>query len=130
MVTKLFTFIETTCSIKWKLHPDALADMIPNLSRMDRINYLQLSALHISDMRHLEKNDRDTWSYFMEGKFFCQKNDIPHEDIGQDYGKGKNGAMGVWSIKQLKYLEPLVHDSSNSVVNVPGNGEAWKKTEF
>ena len=97
---------------------------------MDRINYLQLSALHISDMRHLEKNDRDTWSYFMEGKFFCQKNDIPHEDIGQDYGKGKNGAMGVWSIKQLKHLEPLVHDSSNSVVNVPGNGEAWKKTEF
>ena len=59
MVTKLFTFIETTCSIKSKLHPDALEDMIPNFSRMDRINYLQLSALHISDMRHLEKNDRD-----------------------------------------------------------------------
>ena len=128
MVTKLFTFIEITRSIKWKLHSDALEDMIPNFSRMDRINYLQLSAL--SDMRHLEKNDRDTWSYFMEGKFFCQKHDIPYEDIGQDYCKKQDGAMGVWSIKKLKHLEPLVHDSSNSVVNVPGSGEAWKKTEF
>ena len=128
MVTKLFTFIEITRSIKWKLHPDVLEDMIPNFSRMDRINYLQLSAL--SDMRHLEKNDRDTWSYFMEGKFFCQKHDIPYEDIGQDYCKKQDGAMGVWSIKKLKHLEPLVHDSSNSVVNVPRSGEAWKKTEF
>ena len=73
MVTKLFTFIETTRSIKWKLDPDTLEDMVPNLSRMDRINYLQLSVLHITDMRHLEKNDRDTWSYFMEGKFFKAK---------------------------------------------------------
>ena len=71
MVTKLFTFIDTTRSIKWKLDPDTLEDMITNLSRMDHINYLQL--LHITDMRHLEKNDRDTWSYFMEGKFFKAK---------------------------------------------------------
>ena len=70
---KTFTFIETTCLIKWKLHPDALEDMIPNFSRMDRINYLRLSVLHITDMRHLEKHDRDTWSYFMEEKFFKAK---------------------------------------------------------
>ena len=46
---------------------------------------------------------------------------------GQDYCREQDGAIGVWSIKQLKHLEPLVHDCSSSVVNELGNGKAWKQ---
>ena len=58
MVTRLFTFTETTRSRNWKIHLDALEDMIADFSSMDRINYRQLSALLITDMRYLENNDR------------------------------------------------------------------------
>ena len=50
--------------------------MIPDFANMDHINYQQLSAVYIADMKHLDKNDRNKWDYFMEGNFCCQENDI------------------------------------------------------
>ena len=74
--TRLFIFIEATPSRNWKLHLDALEDMIPDFTSMDHINYRQLSAVCIAGLKHLENNDRATWNYlnyFMEGNFLLPK---------------------------------------------------------
>ena len=102
MVTRLFTFIEATRSRNWLLHLDALEDMIADFASMDRINYRRLSAVYLADMRHLENTDKETWKYFMEGNFCCQKNNIPYTAIGRDHAgeqenkilKGRGGVSG------------------------------------
>ena len=102
MVTRLFTFIEATRSRNWELHLDSLEDMIADFASMDRINYRRYAALYIADMRHLKENDKETWNYFREGNFCCQKNSIPFTAIGRDHCgeqenkilKGRGGVSG------------------------------------
>ena len=102
MVTRLFTFIEATRSRNWELHLDALEDMIGDFASMDRINYRRYTAVYIADMRHLQDNDKETWNYFKEGNFCCQKNEIPFTAIGRDHCgeqenkvlKGRGGVSG------------------------------------
>ena len=102
MVIRLFTFIEATRSRNWELHLDALEDMMADFASMDRINYRRYSATYIADMRHLRDNDTETWNYFKEGNFCCQKNKIPFTAIGRDHCgeqenkvlKGRGGVSG------------------------------------
>ena len=116
MVTRLFTFIEATRSRNWKLHLDSLEDMIADFASMNRINYRRYAATYIADMRHLEFDDKETWKYFMEGNFCCQKNEIPFTAIGRDHcGEQQNkilkGRGGV-SIIKCKQYKALFHDRS------------------
>lgn len=105
MVTRLFTFIEATRSRKWVLHLDSFEDMIADFASMNRIKYRLYSAIYVADMRHLETNDPETWRYFMEGNFCCQKNEIPFTAIGRDHCgeqqnkvlKGRGGIAGLSS---------------------------------
>ena len=39
MAMRLSTFIEATRSKNWKLHQDALEDLVPDSASMDHINY-------------------------------------------------------------------------------------------
>ena len=71
LVTRLLTFIETTCSRNWQLHLDALEDLLADFASMDRINYRRLAAVYIADMKHLQASDLETWNYFAEGNFCC-----------------------------------------------------------
>ena len=107
MVTRLFTFIEATRSRDWILHLDALEDMLPDFASMDRINYRRYTATYIADMRHLQTNDKETWNYFMDGNFCCQKNDIPFTAIGRDH-------CGEQENKVLKGRGGVAGQSSNS----------------
>ena len=102
MVTRLFTFIESTRSRDWLLHLDAIEDLIADFASMNRIKYRLYAAVYAADMRHLENDDKETWKYFMEGNFCCQKNDIPFTAIGRDHCgeqenkvlKGRGGVSG------------------------------------
>ena len=105
---EIFRYGHKTCLRKWKLHPDPLGDMIPDFATMGYINYRQLSAKYITDMKHLECNDRDTWDYFLERNFCCQKNDIPHTAIGRDHCEKQEN-------KKLKGRGGVSGQSSNSI---------------
>ena len=105
---EIFRYGDKTRLRKWKLHPDPLEDMIPDFASMDYINYRQLSARYITDMKHLEYNDRDIWDYFMEINFCCQKNDIPHTAIGRDHCEKQEN-------KKLKGRGGVSGQSSNSI---------------
>ena len=107
MVTRLFTFIEATRSRDWILHLDALEDMIPDFASMNRINYRRYAATYVADMRHLQTSDIETWNYFKDGNFCCQKNDIPFTAIGRDH-------CGEQENKVLKGRGGVAGQSSNS----------------
>ena len=83
MVTRLFTFIEATRSRNWELHLNSLEDMIADFASMNRINYRRYAATYVADMCQLQKDDKDTWNYFVEGNFCCQKNEISFTAIGR-----------------------------------------------
>ena len=101
-VTRIFTFIEATRSRNFLLHLDSNEDLVPDFASMNRINYRRYSAIYIADMRQLQISDKETWKYFMEGNFCCQKNNIPFTAIGRDHCgeqenkvlKGRGGVSG------------------------------------
>lgn len=136
MVTRFLTFIEAARSRNWKLHLDALEDMIPDFATMDCINYQRLSTVYRADMKHLEDSDKDTWNYFMERNLCCQNNDIPYTTIrrdhcvGQENKKTERMRRRVWTVKQPKQQELLFHDWFYSVANILRNDEGWRGTEF
>ena len=76
--------------------------MIPDFASTDRFKYRRMAPVYVADMRHLEISDRETWTYFMEGNFCCQKNNIPYTSIGRDHCgeqqnkvlKGRGGVSG------------------------------------
>ena len=132
MVTRLLTFIEATRSRNWQLHLDALEDMLPDFASMDRINYRRLTAVYIADMKHLQTNDVETWNYFAEGNFCCQKNNIPYTAIGRDHCgeqqnkvlKGRGGVSGQSSNSNstIRYFmtAPVLSQIYSEMVNAGG----------
>ena len=101
-VTRLFTFIEVTRSRNFILHLDSHEDLVADFASMNRIKYRVYSAIYLADMRQLQVCDKETWNYFMDGNFCCQKNDVPFTAIGRDHCgeqenkvlKGRGGVSG------------------------------------
>ena len=135
MVTRLFTFIEATRSRNWQLHLDALEDMLADFASMDRINYRRLAAVYVADMKHLQTSDLETWNYFAEGNFCCQKNKIPYTAIGRDHCgqqenqvlKGRGGVSGqsINSNSTMRYFmtAPVLSQIYSKMMNAGGNAD-------
>ena len=91
-------------------------------------------------MRNLESTNIETWKYFSEGNFCCQKNDIPYTAIGRDHCgeqenkvlKGRGGVSGQSSNSNstLRYFmtAPVLSQLYREMMKAGGHSDGNPKS--
>ena len=85
MVTILFEFMNVSPSRNWSAHLNALKEIIPFITAMDKINYRRVLSVFLSDIWALEKNDPNIEKFFLDGHFSVQVNHILGTAKGVDH---------------------------------------------